>query len=68
MARHVVVIGIWTLDPITDFPAVRGSPLCDWANAAIPLQPQSRGKAVPFTAAPCYPYELASKNKTIGEI
>jgi hypothetical protein len=33
----------------------------------IPCLRRSRGKAIPFTAAPCYPYELASKNKPLGE-
>jgi hypothetical protein len=38
-----------------------------FARARTRWQPQSRGYAIPFMVAPCYPYELASKNKTIGE-
>jgi hypothetical protein len=33
----------------------------------VPPCGRSWGQTIPFTDAPCYPYELASKNKPPGE-
>jgi hypothetical protein len=54
-------------DAITDF---GGAMLAD--SVVLECTDNSRGKTpvkfVSFTWAPCYPYELASKNKSPGEI
>jgi hypothetical protein len=54
-------------DAITDFPCFTLPPATQASGHARAWSPMSDA-AIPFTGAPCYPYELASKNKSLGEI
>ena len=59
---------VWTADAITDLPAIRRRASGEQTRAS---SGGSRNLAVkPFLSllASCYPYELASKNKPLGEI